>query len=146
MLALWPLRLPSGTATAAVLLLLLFGFVIKFHYYVTFKRFSAESPSVNEALKLGQDSDGAVQARVRMLDVGHTSGTFLTHEFGFELARRIALRLRLLALLLSFAAPIWLLLEGLPAWFAFAVCMSGLGVERWLFFAEARHVVRLYHG
>ena len=29
---------------------------------------------------------------------------------------------------------------------ATACCIIGLLVERWLFFAEARHTVRLYHG
>jgi DMSO reductase anchor subunit len=32
---------------------------------------------------------------------------------------------------------------GAVAWLA---CMNGFSAERWLFFAEARHVVRLYHG
>jgi DMSO reductase anchor subunit len=27
-----------------------------------------------------------------------------------------------------------------------ALALLGLGLERWLFFAEARHVVNLYHG
>jgi DMSO reductase anchor subunit len=31
-------------------------------------------------------------------------------------------------------------------WLASFVCIAGLLVERWLFFAEAEHVVRLYHG
>jgi DMSO reductase anchor subunit len=30
--------------------------------------------------------------------------------------------------------------------FAAVSCVAGLLAERWLFFAEARHVVRLYHG
>jgi DMSO reductase anchor subunit len=29
---------------------------------------------------------------------------------------------------------------------ALAACLLGHGAERWLFFAEARHTVRLYHG
>jgi DMSO reductase anchor subunit len=29
---------------------------------------------------------------------------------------------------------------------AFMIMMAGLLTERWLFFAEARHVVRLLHG
>ena len=32
------------------------------------------------------------------------------------------------------------------AWLAAMVCLAGLLAERWLFFAEAQHTVRLYHG
>jgi DMSO reductase anchor subunit len=39
----------------------------------------------------------------------------------------------------SSAAVFWALL-------AFVVAMAGITAERWLFFAEANHVVNLYHG
>jgi len=89
-------------------------------------------------------------ARARLLDTGHSHGTFLTNEFGFELARQHARFLRGAALALGFGVPlIWLLL-GAPYWqagLAAAACgIIGLLAERWLFFAEARHTVRLYHG
>jgi hypothetical protein len=29
---------------------------------------------------------------------------------------------------------------------ALAACLAGFAAERWLFFAEARHTVRLFHG
>ena len=32
---------------------------------------------------------------------------------------------------------------GATAWL---LCMIGVAAERWLFFADARHAVRLYHG
>jgi DMSO reductase anchor subunit len=34
--------------------------------------------------------------------------------------------------------------QGAPV--AAVACVAGLFAERWLFFAEAEHVVRLYHG
>jgi sulfite dehydrogenase (quinone) subunit SoeC len=89
-------------------------------------------------------------AQARLLDVGHSHGTFLTNEFGFELARRHARMLRVTALALGFGLPFVWLLAGTPRWqlgLAAAACgMIGLLAERWLFFAEARHTVRLYHG
>jgi DMSO reductase anchor subunit len=89
-------------------------------------------------------------AQARLLDVGHSHGTFLTNEFGFELARRHASILRVVALALGFGLPLVWLLAGAPSWqlgLAAAACgMIGLLAERWLFFAEARHTVRLYHG
>ena len=53
-------------------------------------------------------------------------------------------------LALGFGLPLAWLVTGDSRWqSALAVaacCMIGLLVERWLFFAEARHTVRLYHG
>jgi sulfite dehydrogenase (quinone) subunit SoeC len=89
-------------------------------------------------------------AQARLLDVGHSRGTFLTDEFGFALARRHAGALRGIALALGFGLPLLWLFVGTrdwqPALAAALCCIMGLLVERWLFFAEARHTVRLYHG
>jgi DMSO reductase anchor subunit len=89
-------------------------------------------------------------ARARLLDVGHSHGTFLTKEFVFTLARRHAIALRAGAIVLGFALPFAWLLSGMTPWetgLCAAVCgIIGLLAERWLFFAEARHTVRLYHG
>ena len=89
-------------------------------------------------------------AHARLLDVGHSHGTFLTHEFGFVVAREHARALRGVVLGLGFGLPLTWLATGLARWplalAAAACCIIGLLVERWLFFAEARHTVRLYHG
>ena len=89
-------------------------------------------------------------AQARLLDVGHSRGTFLTDEFGFVLARQHATTLRAVALMLAFGLPLLWLVAGRPRWqlaLAAAACgIIGLLVERWLFFAEAKHTVRLYHG
>ena len=88
--------------------------------------------------------------RARLLDVGHSHATFLTDEFGFVLARRHARVLRALALALAFGLPLAWLASGLARWplalAAAACCIIGLLIERGLFFAEAKHTVRLYHG
>lgn len=94
-----------------------------------------------------------IRGRARLLDVGHTGPTFLTREFGYRLDPARATLLRWIALLLAFALPA--LLIGWPAgasgvaWLAGLAALSGLCglvIERWLFFAEAEHVVTLYHG
>ena len=92
---------------------------------------------------------GFRMATVRLLDVGHTAGTFLTDEFGYRLSRPMLVLLRAVALLIGFVVPAALLasLHGAgPALAALALGYAGALVERWLFFAEAEHVVRLYHG
>lgn len=144
----WPMTITERPVRVIVIALLVAGFVVKYHYYLSYRRIGDNSPSANEALKLGIDpQSGQVNARVRLLDVGHAHGTFLTREFGYEVARSRVLWLRLFALCFGFALPVVLLLwwPRLPV-LALCSCMLGLMVERWLFFAEARHVVRRYHG
>ena len=72
-----------------------------------------------------------------------------------EGARKHAGALRRLAMLFAFFAPAGLafiaLFVGGGAATACAVlsapvCLAGVAIERWLFFAEARHVVTLYYG
>ncbi len=90
---------------------------------------------------------------VRSAETPHTEENYLTREMGFALARKHSARLRRIALTLLAPLPITLLLIAmvvsayawLPACTAAAVIALGLFVERWLFFAEAKHVVMLYY-
>lgn len=99
-----------------------------------------------------QTATGFTRAQVRLLDAGHTHGTFLTQEFGFQLAREYALALKLFVFAIGFIVPLALLIltSGKPSLALSALiaglALAGLVAERWLFFAEARHVVNLYHG
>lgn len=126
----------------AVLALLVLALVVKAVYYLRFRTPKVQH-TINNALTLGPKS-------IRLLDVGHTHGTFLTDEFCFKLARGHAVLLRVVAVAAGFGLPFVLLANGavgvIPLVFAGLVCALGLLAERWLFFAEAEHVVRLYHG
>ena len=99
-----------------------------------------------------QTATGFTRAQVKLLDTGHTHGTFLTQEFGFQLARRHALTLKAFVFAAGFIAPLVLLATtgGQPSLLLggliTGMVLLGLVAERWLFFAEARHVVNLYHG
>lgn len=84
-------------------------------------------------------------ARIKLLDAGHSHGTFLTDEFAFQLARSRAEELKIAVACLGFVFPLILLIcfdDAAPL--AAILCIAGLLVERWLFFAEARHTVNLY--
>lgn len=91
---------------------------------------------------------GFTQASVRLLDQGHTANGFLNNEFGYTVTANNLFVLRVIMLVLTFLAPFAMLVGNdqllvIPA----AISMlAGLLLERWLFFAEARHVVRLFHG
>ena len=126
----------------AVLALLVLTLLVKAVYYLRFRTPKVQH-TINNALTLGPKS-------IRLLDVGHTHGTFLTDEFCFKLARGHAILLRMVVLAAGFALPFVLLAIGatgvVPLVLAGLACALGLLAERWLFFAEAEHVVRLYHG
>ncbi len=127
---------PLGRPWVAIVLLVS-GLVVYLAYLLKHPR---KQHSINDAL-------GLKQGQVRLLDVGHTHGTFLTNEFGFQLARERARVLRWVSIVLGFVLPLVLLFfKDTPPFAPFVSCLVGLFVERWLFFAEAEHVVRLYHG
>lgn len=92
---------------------------------------------------------------VRVLEAPHTQANFVMREMGYAIGRKHAAKLRMIVQVLGFLAPavlvgVALIIGGsvsLPL-FALAVAAAAVGalVERWLFFAEARHVVNLYYG
>lgn len=92
---------------------------------------------------------------VRLFEAPHTSENYLLKEMGFSIARKHAAKLRRIAMGLGFGLPFLLsfvpfVASGWPA-IAAALLAAVLGtvgvfVERWLFFAEARHAVTLYYG
>ena len=91
--------------------------------------------------------------KVRVLEPPHTQPNFVMREMGYRVARKHAQRLRRAALILAFGLPIGcLLLSLIPgagilgALLAVLSMALGLGIERWLFFAEAEHVSMLYYG
>ncbi len=99
-----------------------------------------------------QTATGFSQASVRLLDAGHSAPTFLNREFGYQIAADKLLRLRIVMTIVTFVVPLvifYCVLQGSAVELlavAWLMMMVGLLIERWLFFAEARHVVRLYHG
>lgn len=92
--------------------------------------------------------------QVKSFECPHTEDNYLTREMGFVVARKHGDTLRNLALACAFALPLLLQIvaQAWPAanpWCALAALLAGsLGifVERWLFFAQARHTVMLYYG
>jgi len=91
--------------------------------------------------------------KVRQWEVPHTAENFIMKEMGFAVARRHAEKLRRIVLLALFFAILATALTIVFPVLAFvlalaAVVLSGVAalVERWLFFAEAQHVVSLYYG
>ncbi|MGF1611731.1 MAG: dimethyl sulfoxide reductase anchor subunit family protein [Kiloniellales bacterium] len=95
------------------------------------------------------------RGQVRLLDTPHTGENYLLREMGYQIARKHAAKLRRLALTFGFALPFAFTLfaffaGGWPAatlsLLAALSGLTGIVLERWLFFAEATHSVTLYYG
>ena len=119
-------------------------------------------------LSRGADAGGPLSwttKRVRLLDAGHSAANFTTKELAYRASRTRVGRLRALAPVLGALLPVALVALGAFAgpWgetfgagggssapvvaaiaLASVAALAGAVVERWLFFAEARHVVNRY--
>jgi sulfite dehydrogenase (quinone) subunit SoeC len=86
---------------------------------------------------------------VRQWEVPHTSANFIMKEMGYAVARRHAQRLRMFCLSLiaiAFILMIGCIYAPLLSYLAVPIILLAAWVERWLFFAEAEHVVGLFYG
>jgi len=93
--------------------------------------------------------------RVRLFERPHTNDNYLTREMGFAIARKHAEKLSRLAVVNGGVVPAALLAIVAMAgagWqallmqsIAVLLFAAGIAVERWLFFAEARHAVMNYY-
>jgi len=86
---------------------------------------------------------------VRAFEPPHTGTNYLMREFIHVVGRKHAQRLRVIAALLAFVLPVvFLLVPFSHLWGALALVshIAGVLVLRWLFFAQAEHVVGLYYG
>ncbi|MDQ2089363.1 dimethyl sulfoxide reductase anchor subunit family protein [Marimonas arenosa] len=88
--------------------------------------------------------------KTRLLEPPHSGQNYLLKEMAYTVGRKHAMKLRAVALICAVVLPVVLILA-LPAGHVLAVPLIalhiiGLLAARWLFFAEAAHVVRLYYG
>ena len=87
--------------------------------------------------------------RVRAFEPPHTGTNYLLKEFVHIVGRKHSAKLRKIALILMIGTPILLLSLSFSYFLAALSVIShvaGLFISRWLFFAEAEHVVGLYYG
>ncbi|BCM17105.1 dimethyl sulfoxide reductase anchor subunit family protein [Mesorhizobium sp. J8] len=98
---------------------------------------------------------GLTGGSVRSIEWPHTEENYLLKEMGFRIARKHGAKLRRITQALAFIAPAVLLavafflpwpLGAIASVLAAVAQSAGMLVERWLFFAEAKHTVTLYYG
>jgi sulfite dehydrogenase (quinone) subunit SoeC len=133
-----------GDAPLAPLALALLAAAMLAHWMIGDQRFAAEGHTAETATGLG----GIGQ--VRLLEPPHTGKNYLLREMVHVVGRKHAARLRVLALICAVILPMLALIlapGATLAWvLAVALHVAGMLAARWLFFAEAEHVVGLYYG
>ena len=133
----------AGQVTWALVLILIAGAVQFGTWALGDKRFEESGTDLASATQLG--NIGAVRA----FEPPHTGTNYLLREFVHVIGRKHSAKLRVISLVLMSALPVILLLlpfHHIIAVLAVLAHVAGVLVARWLFFAEAEHVVGLYYG
>ncbi|MEX0367844.1 MAG: dimethyl sulfoxide reductase anchor subunit family protein [Ruegeria sp.] len=107
------------------------------------KALAASGTDLGTATGLGS------RGTVRAFEPPHTGTNYLLREFVHVVGRKHAEKLRVIAFALAFVLPVILLVLPFNHFFALLAILShlaGVATSRWLFFAQAEHVVGLYYG
>jgi len=133
----------SNQMTIALILL---GLIIGFQALAWFQGDTAlarSGSSIESATGLGN------LGKVRLLEKPHSGENYLLHEMVYVVGRRHAAKLRVLSLMLVALLPaVLILVTDVNHTVAVVILLShliGLFAQRWLFFAQAEHVVGLYY-
>ena len=140
--------LNARAAAGLAMVLLIVAAIGKLAYW---RAVDAASPLASPESATGLGRFGPV----RQFEAPHSQANFIMREMGYAIARKHAAKLRRLVTIMLFILPIVLCLlaalsGGTLAMLALAVASLGAGfgvaTERWLFFAEAEHVVMTFYG
>lgn len=138
----------STTALLVILAVLLLAWGVKWMYWMFIDGQKPKS-DVGTATGLGRFG------KVTQFESPHTSENYLLKEMGYQVARKHASKLRHISFSLGLLVPAILILlamklTGIGQVAALAMALltgyGGIVIERWLFFAEARHAVTLFYG
>ncbi len=133
----------AGQIAAAIVLIALAGVVQVLAWYLGDKALAATGSDTGTATGLWP------RGEVRAFESPHTGPNYLTREMVFVIGRKRSTQLRVISLILAILFPIAVLVI-VPGhvFAALAIISHVLGVltARWLFFAEAEHVVGLFYG
>ncbi|ESW60984.1 MAG: dibenzothiophene desulfurase [Rhodobacter sp. CACIA14H1] len=133
----------SGVRGLAVIALCLLGVLMAVQWFGGAGRFARAGVTMESATGLGRIG------RVAVFEQPHTGGNYLMREMIFTVGRRHAERVRMIAMVSGGLLPVVALVfvPGVAGIGLAAVThLLGAFAHRWLFFAEAEHVVGLYYG
>ena len=133
----------SANIDAALMFLLTAG-VVQIAYWIGGDQlFRKSGTTLCTATGLGKGGD------VRAFEPPHTGTNYLLREFVHVVGRKHAAKLRIISLILMSGTPILALsltFTYLTTLIAVIAHIAGVFISRWLFFAQAEHVVGLYYG
>ena len=134
----------AGQMTAAAALLALAAAVQVAHWQVGDSALRESGTNLATATGLG------TPGTVRAFEPPHTGTNYLLREFVHVVGRKHSRKLRMIALVAGYGLPVVLLvIPGAGHTLGALAVLSHIGgllASRWLFFAEAEHVVGLYYG
>ncbi len=133
----------AGQERVALVLLLIAALVQILYWRQGDRAFETSGTDMSTAT--GLTDRGAVRA----FEPPHTGTNYLLREFVHVVGRKHAEKLRVISFILAFFMPVVLLLLPFNHFFALLAVLShlaGVATSRWLFFAQAEHVVGLYYG
>lgn len=133
----------SGQRGASLVFLVCLGVALFWHWMAGDRAF--EKAGSNRGTATGLGGLGAVS----VFEWPHTGSNYLLKEMIHVVGRRHARKLRVIAFSCSVLVPMVVLglASGLLAFtIALTVHLVGAFAQRWLFFAQAEHVVGLYYG
>jgi len=133
----------AGQITFCLLLLLISGIIQLLVWIKGDRALALSGTTIESGTGLG------TIGRVRAFEPPHTGTNYLLKEFVHIVGRKHSAKLRIIALILMIGTPIILLSLSFSHFLAALSVIShisGLFISRWLFFAEAEHVVGLYYG
>ncbi|MCV0424195.1 MAG: dimethyl sulfoxide reductase anchor subunit [Roseibium sp.] len=131
-------------SAVALALLVVAGIVQILHWVLGDRRFEERGHTIESATGLGDI--GAA----RLFEPPHTGTNYLLKEMVHVVGRKHAQKLRVIAFVFMIVLPIAVLIllpQGIVSAALAILCyLIGTFASRWLFFAEAEHVVGLYYG
>ncbi len=133
----------AGQTRIAWVLLLVAALVQILYWHQGDKALAESGTDLGTATGLG------TRGSVRAFEPPHTGTNYLLREFVHVVGRKHAEKLRVISFVLAFLLPVIFLLIPFSHFFALLAVLShlaGVAVSRWLFFAQAEHVVGLYYG
>ena len=134
----------SQQTAAALMLLVCAGVAQLLHWVFGDRRFAQEGVTMGSATGLGK------LGKLRLFEPPHTGTNYLLKEMVHIVGRKHAQKLRIIAFVSMILVPFAIVAlwpdSLIGTVFAVAFFVLGTFASRWLFFAEAEHVVGLYYG
>ena len=133
----------SGSVDTALLMLISAG-IVQIVYWI-----NGDQALARSGTSMASATGLAAMGTVKAFEPPHTGTNYLLREFVHIVGRKHAAKLRVIALILMIGTPTLFLSLPFNHWLALgavATHIAGVFTSRWLFFAQAEHVVGLYYG